>query len=352
MSEKLSDLDFKLGQEGSPSEAVSDINDELSALPKPDFASEDVQEDAESELAQAGTEISVAEASVRVPDEDTHEDDKLLQSLGKESVRAHYNFINVFVLTLIFMTCALTLLLIRQGERYGEDNAQLTLNSFIDGSYTQQLSDKYIGDSKLQAVVKKLGEVSGYFYGFSLESEKDETITRPDDKPDSTVTTTGTVTSAATTTETTTTTMSYNPDVTGTPISVEPQGSDTGSGDIFTGNVITTTPSLTTSFTTTMSYSHTASKTEGTKAPDTTTSEATTTTKKGNTTTKRTTTTRKPTTTTTTTTTSQSDTEPSVSDSETTTSESTTSVTTTPVSSEEPTETTTTSPTDSQPSGE
>lgn len=329
MSEKLSDLDFKLGQEGSPSEAVSDINDELLALPKPDFASEDVQEDAETDAAQAGTEISVAEASVRVPDEDTHEDDKLLQSLGKESVRAHYNFINVFVLTLIFMTCALTLLLIRQGERYGEDNAQLTLNSFIDGSYTQQLSDKYIGDSKLQAVIKKLGEVSGYFYGFSLESEKDETVTRPDDKPDSTVTTTGTVTSAATTTETTTTTMSHNPDVTGTPISVEPQGSDTGSGDIFTGNVITTTPSLTTSFTTTMSYSHTASKTEGTTAPDTTTS-----------------------TTTTTTTTSQSDTEPSVSDSETTTSESTTSVTTTPVSSEEPTETTTTSPTDSQPGGE
>lgn len=328
MSEKLSDLDFKLGQEGSPSDAVSDINDELSALPKPDFASEDGQEDAETDATQAGTEISVAEASVRVPDEDTHEDDKLLQSLGKESVRAHYNFINVFVLTLIFMTCALTLLLIRQGERYGEDNAQLTLNSFIDGSYTQQLSDKYIGDSKLQAVVKKLGEVSGYFYGFNLESEKDETITRPDDKPDSTVTTTGTVTSAATTTETTTTTMSHNPDVTGTPISVEPQGSDTGSGDIFTGNVITTTPSLTTSFTTTMSYSHTASKTEGTTAPDTTTS------------------------TTTTTTISQSDTEPSVSDSETTTSESTTSVTTTPVSSEEPTETTTTSPTDSQPSGE
>ena len=328
MSEKLSDLDFKLGQEGSPSDAVSDINDELSALPKPDFASEDVQEDAETDATQAGTEISVAEASVRVPNEDTHEDDKLLQSLGKESVRAHYNFINVFVLTLIFMTCALTLLLIRQGERYGEDNAQLTLNSFIDGSYTQQLSDKYIGDSKLQAVIKKLGEVSGYFYGFSLESEKDETITRPDDKPDSTVTTTGTVTSAATTTETTTTTMSHNPDVTGTPISVEPQGSDTGSGDIFTGNVITTTPSLTTSFTTTMSYSHTASKTEGTTAPDTET------------------------TTTTTTTTSQSDTEPSVSDSETTTSESTTSVTTTPVSSEEPTETTTTSPTDSQPSGE
>ena len=328
MSEKLSDLDFKLGQEGSPSEAVSDINDELSALPKPDFASEDGQEDAETDAAQAGTEISVAEASVRVPDEDTHEDDKLLQSLGKESVRAHYNFINVFVLTLIFMTCALTLLLIRQGERYGEDNAQLTLNSFIDGSYTQQLSDKYIGDSKLQAVVKKLGEVSGYFYGFSLESEKDKTITRPDGKPDSTVTTTGTVTSAATTTEATTTTMSHNPDVTGTPISVEPQGSDTGSGDIFTGNVITTTPSLTTSFTTTMSYSHTASKTEGTNAPDTET------------------------TTTTTTTTSQSDTEPSVSDSETTTSESTTSVTTTPVSSEEPTETTTTSPTDSQPSGE
>ena len=328
MSEKLSDLDFKLGQEGSPSDAVSDINDELSALPKPDFASEDVQEDAETDATQAGTEISVAEASVRVPNEDTHEDDKLLQSLGKESVRAHYNFINVFVLTLIFMTCALTLLLIRQGERYGEDNAQLTLNSFIDGSYTQQLSDKYIGDSKLQAVIKKLGEVSGYFYGFSLESEKDETITRPDDKPDSTVTTTGTVTSAATTTETTTTTMSHNPDVTGTPISVEPQGSDTGSGDIFTGNVITTTPSLTSSFTTTMSYSHTASKTEGTTAPDTET------------------------TTTTTTTTSQSDTEPSVSDSETTTSESTTSVTTTPVSSEEPTETTTTSPTDSQPSGE
>lgn len=328
MSEKLSDLDFKLGQGGSPSEAVSDINDELSALPKPDFASEDGQENAETDATQAGTEISVEEASVRVPDEDTHEDDKLLQSLGKESVRAHYNFINVFVLTLIFMTCALTLLLIRQGERYGEDNAQLTLNSFIDGSYTQQLSDKYIGDSKLQAIVKKLGEVSGYFYGFSLESEKDETVTRPDGKPGSTVTTTGTVTSAATTTETTTTTMSYNPDVTGTPISVEPQGSDTGSGDIFTGNVITTTPSLTTSFTTTMSYSHTASKTEGTNAPDTET------------------------TTTTTTTTSQSDTEPSVSDSETTTSESTTSVTTTPVSSEEPTETTTTSPTDSQPSGE
>lgn len=331
MSEKLSDLDFKLGQEGSPSEALSDINDELSALPKPDFASEDGQENEEPDSTEAGTEISVAEASVRIPNEDSHEDDKLLQSLGKESVRAHYNFINVFVLTLIFMTCALTLLLIRQGERYGEDNAQLTLNSFIDGSYTQQLSDKYIGDSKLQAVVKKLGEVSGCFYGFSLESEKDETVSRPDDKPGSTVTTTGTVTSATTTTETTTTTMSHNPDVTGTPISVEPQGSDTGSGDIFTGNVITTTPSLTTSFTTTMSYSHTASKTEGTTTPETTTSTTTTTT---------------------TITTSQSDTEPSMSDSETTTSESTTSVTTTPVSSEEPTETTTTSPTESQPSGE
>lgn len=255
-------------------EPAVEAAEEVFEEPAVEIAEEVFDEPAQGEPIEDIQPISTD--ALAVPPEDDHADDKLLSELGKESIISHYNFINTACLCVLFLAIALTFILIRQGERYGEDNAQLTFESFIDGSYTSQLSRKFINELKLQDQIVDLKGWSAYLYGFSAKDDDG----KPTDPTKPSQTTSQTTSQnvpgeAETTTTTTTVAVSNNPDVTGVPVTMETSPTQSQE-DIFTGNVITTTSSLTTSFTTTMSYTPTATKPSETTAPSETTPSETT----------------------------------------------------------------------------
>lgn len=299
MSDKFSDLNFRLdGGKLMPAELPEPekfTDDEIIEDSFEEISEEVIVQEPETEIADEGEEaidlqvlsgdeseeaadlqvLSGGEA-LAIPPEDDHADDKLLSELGKETVVSHYNFINTACLCVLFLAIALTFILIRQGERYGEDNAQLTLESFLDGSYTEQLSRKFTNDLKLQDQIVDLKSWSLHLYGF-VPKDDDESLgssAKPSQTTSST-TASGVPGEVTTTTTTTSAVVSNNPDVTGVPVTMETSPTQSQE-DIFTGNVITTTSSLTTSFTTTMSYSHTATKPSETTAPSETTPSETT----------------------------------------------------------------------------
>lgn len=298
MSDNLKDLDFKLdGSKLMPSEPpIEDFTKDITAdseqlkvtgeaadiIESTDAAdsntskaSPDAETPNEGNDIQADEIMSSAKGTV-IPPENDHADDKLLSQLGKETVVSHYNFINIACLSVLVLAIGLTFLLIRQGERYGEDNAQLTFKSFIDGSYTSQLSRKYINDLKLTDQITDLKKIFSSLYGFSAKEENGKTNDPTKPSQSASVTTLATVPTEITTQSTTTSAViSNNPAVTGVPITMGTNPTQS-SENTFTGNLITTTSSLTTSFTTTMSYSHTASKPSVTTAPSKTTTTTTT----------------------------------------------------------------------------
>lgn len=184
--------------------------------------------------------------------------EELMKSMADDAVRAQYTFINLCALVITFFAVALTLLLIRQGERYSVDNIQLTAGTFLDGSYTESLSKRYIGELRLDSFIEKTGSAAAKLFGFSQSRKPQESpspLPSGDDEPQSqTSVQDPSLTSADLSAMTHS--VSVDPDFTGSeatmPAVTVPVASD------FTGVIKHTCKTLTTSFTTTGVYSPSA----------------------------------------------------------------------------------------------
>ncbi len=198
-----------------------------------------------------------------IPEED-YRADEVLKGMARDTVRGHYVFFDLAVLITTVFAIALTLLLMRETDRYGEDNVKLSFQSFMDGSYTQAMSNRYLSRLNIDKLAEKIENISGHLYGFGgmVQALPEDEIS-PDDQPNA-----GYVTNFPQyTTATTTTTSSQetteevsaviDPELTGTAVTMKPSSITIETS--FTGKVSIYT-TLTSSYTTTGAYKPTATK--------------------------------------------------------------------------------------------
>lgn len=251
-----------------------------------DTAIEEVYETVEEqeEYAQEPTEGEEARG-VPIPEED-HRADEVLSGMAIDTVRGHYTFFDLAVLITTVFAVALTLLLMRETDRYGEDNVKLSFQSFMDGSYTQAMSNRYISRLNIDTLKEKIENITGHLYGFGgVAQALPEDEISPDDQPSTGYVTnfpeytTTTAESASETLQQTTGEVSavVDPELTGSPVTMKPSSITIETS--FTGKVSRYT-TLTSEFTTTGTYKPTATKPKTTAPtatkPETTKSEATT----------------------------------------------------------------------------
>lgn len=275
------DLNVRLGAEAPVAESVKPIN------------------------IQSPDEIVVSEEeriSLLIPEESENLADKEINAMATDSVRSYYTFINLVALVIAAFTIALTLLFIREGEQYSADNIQLSGKTFLDGSYTASLSNRYINEMKLDDLVGNLSEKIRYIYGFGADAPLTPVIPDPlvpsGSYPQDTETTTWYYEDDTTTEATQPADVSVNDSFSGTPVTMPTVTIDVESD--FTGIIKHTTTTTTTSLTTTQPYSYTAtasSSTKKTTTAKTTTAKTTTSATKTTTTTPAATTTPPPATT-------------------------------------------------------
>ncbi len=210
-----------------------------------------------------------------IPESDDDPAEAALGSLAYDAVEAHYTFINLAAILIVFLTIGMTLFLIREGKRYSTDNVMLNMQTFADGSYTQSLSNRYIGESKLGGLASKLGGLLRYAYGINGESLKEKPEQGPIDAEGS-ETQTQTVTNPQGEPVITTTPVSsevvINPEITGISVTMPSVTITLQSG--FTGVIKHTSTSMTSSFTSTAPFVPTATTTSG-ESSETTPPEST-----------------------------------------------------------------------------
>lgn len=219
-----------------------------------------------TECENVAEDISAVPGSdaLEIPESDDDPAEAALGSLAYDAVEAHYTFINLAAILIVFLTIGMTLFLIREGKRYSTDNIMLNMQTFADGSYTQSLSNRYIGESKLGSLASKLGGLLKYAYGVNGESLKK----KPEQGPSVTIgseTQTQTVTDSqgetVTTIAPTSSQLVINPEITGISVTMPSVTIPIQSG--FTGVIKHTTTSMTSSFTSTAPFVPTATTTSG-----------------------------------------------------------------------------------------
>lgn len=202
---------------------------------------------------------------VPIPEEDDRADE-VLKGMARDTVRGHYVFFDLAVLITTVFAIALTLLLMRETDRYGEDNVKLSFQSFMDGSYTQAMSNRYLSRLNIDTLAKKIENISGHLYGFGgmVQALPNDEIS-PDDQPNAgyvtnfpqyTTTTTTSNTTASQVTEEEVS-SAVDPALTGTAVTMKPSSITVETS--FTGKVSIYT-TLTSSYTTTGAYKPTATK--------------------------------------------------------------------------------------------
>lgn len=219
-------------------------------------------------------EPAMGSGELLIPGEAENKADKTLADMASDSVRSYYTLINLAALIITSLVIALTLLLIREAERYSIDNIQLSAQTFLDGSYTESLSNRYMNELKLDNVISSLANAARYAYGFGGEMQitpvTPDIIDQTDDywNYDTTTTTTDQYYEDMTTTgPSQSSAVSVNESFTGTPVTM-PTVTISVEAD-FTGVIKHTTTTMTTSFTTVKPYSYT-----GTQKPSGTTTTA------------------------------------------------------------------------------
>lgn len=200
--------------------------------------------------------------ALTIPEED-HRADEVLGGMARDTVHGHYTFFDLAVLITTVFAIALTLLLMRETDRYGEDNVKLSLETFLDGSYTQAMSNRYLSRLNIDTLAEKIEDISGRLYGFggNVQALPGDDIS-PDDQPGG-----GYVTNYPEQTTTTTTASSQvttekipavvDPALTGTAVTMKPSSITVETS--FTGRVSIYT-TLTSEFTSTAAYKPTATK--------------------------------------------------------------------------------------------
>ncbi len=200
--------------------------------------------------------------ALTIPEEDNRADE-VLGGMARDTVRGHYTFFDLAVLITTVFAIALTLLLMRETDRYGEDNVKLSWETFLDGSYTQAMSNRYISRMNIDTLAEKIEDISGRLYGFggNVQALPGDDIS-PDDQPGG-----GYVTNYPEQTTTTTTASSQvttekipavvDPALTGTAVTMKPSSITVETS--FTGRVSIYT-TLTSEFTSTAAYKPTATK--------------------------------------------------------------------------------------------
>ena len=202
--------------------------------------------------------------ALMIPEED-HRADEVLSGMAIDTVRGHYTFFNLAVLITTVFAIALTLLLMRETDRYGEDNVKLSFETFLDGSYTQAMSNRYLSRLNIDTLAEKIENISGHLYGFGgmVKALPDDEVS-PDDQPNAGyvtnfpeyTTTTASMTEAS---QVTTESVSavVDPALTGTAVTMKPSSITVETS--FTGRVSIYT-TLTSEFTSTGAYRPTATK--------------------------------------------------------------------------------------------
>lgn len=282
--DKAADLDVRLdaklgGVRHEPEFIPLPVGEFVMPVPETENGSEtvgaDIYDSEIYEAEQGGAKPD--EAAMLIPEESESSADKALAEMAADSVRSYYTFINLAVLVIAALAIALTFLFIREGDLYSVDNIQLSAETFLDGSYTASLSNRYINEMKLDAVITKLANATRYAYGFgsdiSLRPVIPDSQGNADDEPYITKTTT-TWRSEETTVSSVSqsATASVNASFTGTPVTMPSLTLDVESD--FTGALNRTTTSLTTSLTTTAPYSYTATASTAPPASVTTATSA------------------------------------------------------------------------------
>lgn len=253
--------------EEAAEEAVPEEEDVEEVLPE-----EENVEEAPAEMMTSDGEIIPPDGSAVIPEETDDPADEVFKEIADDTVRAHYTFIELAALMITFFAIALTLLLIRQTERYGEDNIQFSFESFFNGSYTQAISNRYINQMRLDDTIAKAARFTGHIYGIGNDDILLPEIAdpfSPDDQPGaggSFDRHTGSYTSAPVVSVESTDSVSVNASATGVPVTLGPPPVSVENN--FTGKVSQYT-SLTSSFTTTGNYVPSA-----TRPPETPPSES------------------------------------------------------------------------------
>ena len=164
-----------------------------------------------------------------LPDE-CPESEEAIEDLRRSSLEGKYSFINVIVLSVVLIACAVYFISLTSGDRYGDEGVQISPKGLVDGSVTAEISRRYYSTVPYPEQTDKLYEKLSSFYGITGEGRnsadelrRELDIISPEDHTPMTVTTRkphreNEVSTTTTTgeTDTSVTTSAPSPDQSGT----------------------------------------------------------------------------------------------------------------------------------------
>lgn len=175
--------------------------------PRPEKQTEAVKESEvpKFEIGKKGDEFDIKFS--RAASLKSHEADRLLQDLGRESKADKFNFLSLALPLVIIVIASLSFAFVSRGDIEELFEVKFNTETVIDGSYTAQLDNIYNETLPFKEGIQKLGAWLGFIEAYEAPS-----LDIPDDEPvlpEEPVDPVPAVTSTeATTTEATTTTPS------------------------------------------------------------------------------------------------------------------------------------------------
>lgn len=107
-----------------------------------------------------------------LPEDEQSRSDEAIERLHKASLEGKYSFINVIVLSVVLIACAVYFISMTSGDPYSDREIEISPKRLIDGSFTAELSRRYYSTIAYPEETDKLYEKLTSFYGITGEGRK------------------------------------------------------------------------------------------------------------------------------------------------------------------------------------
>ncbi len=185
-------------------------------------ANETESEAPKFELGVKGDDFDIK--YTRIASAKSHDADKLLQNLSRESKADKYNFLSFALPIVIIVIAALSFAFVSRGDIEELFVIKPSANTIIDGSYTNQLDEIYSETLPFKEMIQRLGAWLGFVEAPASESDKnipeeepvlpeEPVVTEPEVTEPVVTTTEPTTTTAPPTSEAPTTTSETEPTI-------------------------------------------------------------------------------------------------------------------------------------------
>lgn len=106
-----------------------------------------------------------------LPDE-CPESEQAIEILHKRSLEGKYAFINVIILSVVLLACAVYFISLTSGDRYSDEGIKLSPKGLVDGSVTAEITKRYYSTIAYPEQTDKLYERLSSFYGITGEGRE------------------------------------------------------------------------------------------------------------------------------------------------------------------------------------